>query len=105
MSKREPFQELAQDPIPLKRWRAGIPTSTELVEAKMTLQHKFLQGLGHAMNSGSPTETLYAFFEDYMKNLYIPMEITYNDKSVTNEFYKTLGQTFERLELEWKQIL
>ncbi len=104
MSKREPVQDLIQDPIPPKRWKNDIPTSSELVEARNTLQHKLLQGVGHAMNSGLSTEPLYAFFADYMKNLYIPMEITYDDKSVTEEFYKKLGETVQRLEKEWTKL-
>jgi len=104
MSKREPVQDLIQDPIPLKRWKNDIPTSSELVEARNKLQHKLLHALGEAIYYWAARDDLYAFFEDYMKNLYVPMEITYDDKSVTEEFYKKLGETVQRLEKEWTKL-
>jgi len=43
-------------------------------------------------------EEMYIFYENYMKNLYVPVKIN------SRGFYKTLNKTFRRLEQEWEKL-
>ncbi len=43
-------------------------------------------------------EEMYIFYENYMKNLYVPVNIN------SRGFYKTLNKTFRRLEQEWEKL-